>query len=159
MRNLEDQASKCMLEAGISGIPVPLEQIAKKLGAVVSFEPFGGHLSGMLYRDTAQTVIGINSAHPHRRQRFTIAHEIGHFGLHKVSPVIVDRATQEKLVRVNTRNEASGQGTDQEESEANQFAAALLMPREVVMREVQHRVARTPDAVRRPTGSRTRRCI
>lgn len=142
MRNLEDQATKCLVEAGTSGIPVPLEQIAKKLGATVSFEPFEGQLSGMLYRDALHTVIGINSAHPHTRQRFTIAHEIGHFRLHKGRPVIVDKAMQEKLVHLNRRDENSSRATDREEIEANQFAAALLMPRDAVLREVQRRVAR-----------------
>lgn len=85
----------------------------------------------MLYRDDGgQAIIGVNSAESPLRQRFTIAHEIGHLQLHTGRPVIVD-----KLVRVNLR---SGQGTfttQREEREANQFAAELLMPAALVRRE------------------------
>ncbi len=35
-------------------------------------------VSGILYRDGENTVVGINSAHPGTRQRFSRAHELGH---------------------------------------------------------------------------------
>jgi Zn-dependent peptidase ImmA (M78 family) len=38
-----------------------------------------GDLSGFLYRDKGQAVIGVNTRHHPVRQNFTIGHELGHF--------------------------------------------------------------------------------
>jgi Zn-dependent peptidase ImmA (M78 family) len=142
MRNLEILASQCLTETGMHSFPVPVEEVAKTLGAEVTYEPFEGELSGMLYRDGERKVIGINSAHSQTRQRFSLAHEIAHLRLHKGRPVIVDKIVQDKLVRLNMRDAKSSQATDREEIEANQFAAALLMPRDMILKEVSRRVSR-----------------
>lgn len=56
--------------------------------------------------------------------------------------MIVDKVVQDKLVRVNMRDAKSSQATDREEIEANQFAAALLMPREMILKEALRRMSR-----------------
>ncbi|USK87293.1 ImmA/IrrE family metallo-endopeptidase [Peribacillus asahii] len=53
--------------------------------------------------------ISVNKNHSRQRQRFTIAHELGHFLLHKGTAIHVDRN-----FRVNFRNGASSQATDLE---------------------------------------------
>jgi len=116
-------------QAEQSSLPIDVEQIARTAGATLAFEPFDGDVSGFLVRNEEQTVIGVNSAHPITRQRFTIAHEIGHLKLHDGHPLIVD-----KLVRVNMRRAAS-LPSDKEEVAANKFAAQLLMPTEQLRRE------------------------
>ena len=83
-----------------------------------------------MYRDENQIVIGINSTHSKARQRFTIAHEIGHLVLHD-GELYVDPA-----VRVNFRDKRSSLAEDKQEIEANKFAAELLMPQEMIQREV-----------------------
>jgi len=66
------------------------------------------------------------------RVRFTIAHEIGHFILHsKEQPIFVD-----KIPKVLFRNSVSSSGSILKEREANSFAAALLMPKELVEKEI-----------------------
>jgi Zn-dependent peptidase ImmA (M78 family) len=80
--------------------------------------------SGFLHREGSRVVIGINSRNSPKRQRFTIAHELGHWLLHEGKPLIVDQS-----VMINRRDGVSSQATDQEEIEANHFAAALLMPK------------------------------
>lgn len=72
-------------------------------------------------------MIGVNSKTSPRRQRFTIAHELGHWCMHE-GELIVDRA-----VMINNRNKVSSQAIDPQEIEANRFAASLLMPRELVL--------------------------
>src|SRR5947208_2156642 len=67
----------------ISGPAVPVEEIARGLGAEIRYLSFEGEVSGMLYRDDQRQVIGVNSLQPANRQRFTIAHEIGHLLLHE----------------------------------------------------------------------------
>lgn len=107
--------------------PIPVEQVARRLGAQVTYEPFEGDISGMLFRDQDRAVIGVNSRHAATRQRFTVAHEIGHLVMHKGQPVFIDR-----FVRLNMRD---GQSTP-DERQANAFAAELLMPRRMVSEEV-----------------------
>lgn len=121
MTNPETLARQVLADAGVDRPPVPVEALARLQGAQLSFEPFKGGISGMLFRDPERRVIGVNSAHPPTRQRFTIAHEIGHLLLHETRSVIVD-------THVYRRDAVSSMGTQKEEREANAFAAELLMP-------------------------------
>ena len=66
-------------------------------------------------------MIIVNAANAPVRQRFTIAHEIGQFALHRGTVYLDGRA------RVNFRDGLSSMATDQEEIDANAFAATLLM--------------------------------
>lgn len=104
--------------------PVPVEKIAEALELRIQLEPFEGDISGCTVRQGDKAVIGVNSLHHPNRQRFTIAHEIGHFLLHKGEEIIVDRG-----FRVNFRDDESAKAENPEEIEANYFAAELLMPR------------------------------
>jgi Zn-dependent peptidase ImmA (M78 family) len=117
-----------VLEAcGVTAPPVPVEEIARKLGATLVFEHFDADVSGALVRDARAVVIGVNAAHPRTRQRFTIAHEIGHLRLHQGRPMFVDHA-----VRIDRRDGTASRGVDVEEVAANRFAAEMLMPEEMI---------------------------
>ena len=132
----EKKAISVLARMGIAEVPVPVEQIARRLGAQVTYEGFDGDISGMLFRDEGRAVIGVNSRHASTRQRFTVAHEIGHLEMHKGQPVFIDR-----FVRVNMRD---GQST-LEERQANAFAAELLMPRSLVPEEIERVLAKRLD--------------
>lgn len=133
----ERKAIAVLKDFGASELPVPVEQIARRLGAQITYESFEGEISGMLYRDSGTTVIGVNSRHAPTRQRFTVAHEIGHLLIHKGQPLFIDR-----FVRVNWRNGESSP----EEVQANAFAAELLMPRALVREAIGHALSRRRDA-------------
>lgn len=124
-RHIRSLVDRLLTEHHIRTAPVPVAELAKALGAEVQYEPADDDLSGFLYRDRGRktAVIGVN-AHQHpNRQNFTAAHELGHFLLHDFDTVHVDRQ-----FKVWLRSETSSQGTDDEEKEANLFAAELLMP-------------------------------
>jgi Zn-dependent peptidase ImmA (M78 family) len=125
---------------GLKHPPVPVEEIAQRLGAQLVFEPYEGPdaISGMLYRRESTTIIGVNSAHPRPRQRFTIAHEIGHLLLHP-GDMFLDGA-------YNFRDRSSGTGTHRREVEANVFASALLMPEAHVKAALDQLLSRNPYA-------------
>ena len=123
----EVRAAELLKQLGVGGPPVPVDHIAAATGAHLTYETLDGEVSGLLYRDEERKVIGVNSRHAPVRQRFTIAHEIGHLLMHEGRPVFIDR-----LVRVNARDGS----TSQEEVEANAFAAELLMPRILLQGEV-----------------------
>jgi len=109
----------------IAAAPVPVEKIAKARGARIFYQSLEDDVSGFLYRDTAQAVIGVNTHHAPARQNFTTAHELGHLLLHDQEQLHVDHG-----FRVRLRDDVSSQGTDEAEREANFFAASLLMPKE-----------------------------
>lgn len=123
---IESKANQLLLEAKIHAPPIPVEQVAKSLGIKIELADLGEDCSGVLVRNGNRAVIGVNWGHHPNRQRFSIAHEIGHFVLHEGQTYI------DKGYRVQFRDLESGSGTKGEEMDANAFAAALLMPAEWV---------------------------
>jgi Zn-dependent peptidase ImmA (M78 family) len=127
----ETEAARLLAESGQIDLPIDVEAIAAHLDVQIVLERLDKSVSGMLYRDGDHVVIGVNSAHPERRQRFTVAHELGHLVLHKGRPLVVDH------VRVNFRDATSSAASDSEEIQANAFAAELLMPRDRVLADAR----------------------
>jgi Zn-dependent peptidase ImmA (M78 family) len=77
--------------------------------------------SGALIKAFGRTPkIVVNSGDAQHRQRFTCAHELGHY---------VRRGDDdEEYERIDYRNTASSEGRYPEEVYANEFASCLLMP-------------------------------
>jgi len=113
--------------------PVDVEQIARSEGITVVRSAAEWSESGFLLRDGKSVVIGINSRNARKRQRFTIAHELGHWQLHGGRPLIVDQS-----IMINKRDDVSSQATDAEEMDANRFAANLLMPRPFILDAIRY---------------------
>jgi len=124
-RKIESLIQDLLVTHKIAAAPVPVEKIAKARGARIFYQSLEDDVSGFLYRDTAQAVIGVNTHHAPARQNFTTAHELGHLLLHDQEQLHVDHG-----FRVRLRDDVSSQGTDEAEREANFFAASLLMPKE-----------------------------
>jgi Zn-dependent peptidase ImmA (M78 family) len=129
--SIAQTANDLLAELGIADAPVPVERIAKHLGIQVKKTDLGSDCSGVLIRSaTGAAHIGIHLGHHPNRQRFSIAHELGHYKLHKKGTYIDNGVYA--LFRMD-----SGSGTDVEEWEANQFAAALLMPKTLLAASLQ----------------------
>ena len=97
---------------GISSGPLKnLTHYVERAGVVIGLSGFGkasahekASVSGVTFRVSGRPpLILLNKYHPADRMRFTLAHELGHLVMHRFP-------------------------TDDMESEANQFASALLMP-------------------------------
>jgi Zn-dependent peptidase ImmA (M78 family) len=83
-------------------------------------EEDGEDVSGSIEIEDGRPVIYVNQKHPETRQRFAVAHELGHwFSGHLVSEddKIIDNATCRQSSYWDAR-----------ERQANQFAAELLIP-------------------------------
>ena len=117
--------------------PVLVDQIATALGIRITLDEVDDKLSGFLLRDKhdGRTVIGANKSHPKNRQRFTIAHELGHFLLHEGELVHLDE--EMGSFTVDFRDEVSSRGEDVNEKEANYFAAELLMPEKFLRQDLR----------------------
>jgi Zn-dependent peptidase ImmA (M78 family) len=124
-----DTARHLIADHQISQPPVRVEELAEALGFQIARHRFDGPESGFALRDGKQSIIGVNIQTSRRRQRFTIAHELGHLLMHEGRPLTVDQA----VLRIDLRDEVSSMATDLQEMEANTFAATLLMPEEVVL--------------------------
>ncbi|WP_244826021.1 MULTISPECIES: ImmA/IrrE family metallo-endopeptidase [unclassified Caballeronia] len=97
-------------------LPVDPEAIARAAGVTVNFDPDMGEVFGRFERVDGKPHIYINSREGKRRQRFSIAHELGHFALRHGNS-FVDTAKQ--FVEVPRRLV---------ELQANTFALELLIP-------------------------------
>lgn len=110
-------------ERSITEPYVPIERVAKNFGIEIRAGDLD-EVSGVLMRNSNVLMIGVNSKQSVQRQRFTVAHELGHYILHEGISSHLDLD-----FRVNFRSPESSQATDVEEIEANYFAASILMPK------------------------------
>jgi Zn-dependent peptidase ImmA (M78 family) len=114
-------------------LPIKIEEIVRLRGLKVMPYPLGDDVSGLLAIENGQGTIGYNQNEPKVRRRFTIAHELGHYELHKdKSDLFVDK--QFIYRSQQSRNTPVNQIMEQE---ANTFASAILMPTEFVRSEVE----------------------
>ena len=133
--NLERKASEVLRKTGVTKAPIPIHLVAQRLGLVLEAVSLGDDVSGVLVIDGKHGVIGFNSGHSAARQRFTIAHEIGHYVLHRSdASLFIDQRYFAAF-----RDRHSSLGEDSREKEANSFAASLLMPWNVLIREIDSR--------------------
>lgn len=107
------------------GGDVDLRNLAFDRGLIVIDRPMSG-AEGRLVRRGRRAIATVNDKIQYEGKRsFVIAHEMGHFELHKDSPLFVcDEADFVDWHRQRP-----------EESEANEFAAELLMPESYFKRE------------------------
>jgi Zn-dependent peptidase ImmA (M78 family) len=125
---IEERAQQVLEAADALQRPVPLENVARYLDLEVEEAFLGDDVSGILVVEHGKGRIGFNINHSSVRQRFSIAHEIAHFVLHQTkAPLFID-----KNYTVYHRDERSSSGENLQEIQANQFAAALLMPEGLV---------------------------
>jgi len=117
----KSQAEK--LSSNFSAPPIPVLEIAENNGVDVVFANFGQHANEVAgFCDFGDAKLYVNDKDSTERQLFTIAHELGHWMLHK--PIFDhDPERYPVLLRVQDANEK-----DPLEQEANCFAANLLVP-------------------------------
>lgn len=129
-KHIRTLVQQMLSEHGIREAPVRPEKLAKALGVSVHKNDVDETLSGFLLRHpvTRKAIIGVNGKHHPNRQRFTVAHELGHLLLHEGPQLHVD---------LRHRDENSSKGDQVEEIEANEFAAELLMPASFLERDIE----------------------
>lgn len=115
-------AQKLLKDCCVTQPPVPVEALARSIGVacVVRTLPAGVH--GRLRIEGELKTIDVAAGQPKVRQRFSVAHEIGHLqlGHHR------DR-------------------TEAQEPEANHFAGELLVPRDWLRKDLARRPCPTID--------------
>lgn len=129
---IEKITSEILINLNFLKVPVNVEKISSLLNVEIVRQNLQDDISGFLVRKNNKDVIGLNQSQHDVRQRFTIAHELGHFILHKDQPLFVDYYRGSKLFRSNQR------GSNYiVEKQANFFAASLLMPKKLINSELK----------------------
>lgn len=105
-------------------LPVDPFEIADRLGITVKREWLDPNLAGFIVREHGGPVeVFVNASDGRVHQRFTLAHELGHYVKHR---------NEQNIGYVDERSELAAAGTNQAEVWCNQFAAELLMPAAIV---------------------------
>ena len=140
VKRIGQMAWKILQDCKITEPWVDVKWIAEnRFGIQIEKGSFGDKICGLLINKGGKSIIGVNNnlneTRDRNRIRFTIAHELGHFALnHQRDGVFVDQGNQHFSIFL--RNEKSAEGTNQQEIEANAFAAALLMPEQFLREEI-----------------------
>lgn len=136
MRNhrseIDSRVEELLSKHLIQNPPVPVKRIATDEGVMLLESPFPSDVSGALVRTGRVVAIAVNPGQHVNRQRFTIAHELAHYFLrHSEGEDHLDRK-----FTVLRRDENSSMATNENEIQANYFAACLLMPESFLRRDV-----------------------
>ncbi len=125
-------AKKALEEAGITEYPIKIVQLCENAGIRVFQEYLPENVSGFIVvKDedfgnyNYNKVISVNRSEPVTRRRFTIAHELGHYYLHR-----------DKNDNLYAHRDAGQRGKI--ETEADIFASNLLMPEEMVRTALEY---------------------
>lgn len=121
-----------------SSFPVKVGELASQLGLKVIRAPMPPKISGLIQPSAdapAGFEIRVNKYEMPERQRFTVAHEIAHYLLHRddIGSGVVDSI----MYRSNL--------TSRKETEANRLAADIVMPARVVGKELDRLGGRRTD--------------
>jgi hypothetical protein len=116
-----------LIEKYSTTLPVPVYGIMRELGLGVNFEPLENNISGWIERlDGDKYSVTVNSSHAIVRQRFTAAHELGHFIYHRE---LFGRGVGDtRAYRAEGSSRPNSAIYPVHERQANSFAANLLMP-------------------------------
>ncbi len=125
-----NEAQKAILEKHMSTFPVKLGQLARELGVSIKVSSMRSGISGQIARIDGEYTVRVNRNEARERQRFTIAHELAHFLLHRnIIDTSPDGITDNVLYR-------SGE-PDRIEYEANRLAADIVMPMALIEEELR----------------------
>ncbi len=112
------EAQQAVIIGHQTEFPVKVGVIAKSFGIEVKKATLAAGISGEIKESGDTCIIRINRHDVKTRQRFTLAHEIAHFLLHRDK--IGDGITDDILYRSKL--------SDDLEAEANRLAADIVMP-------------------------------
>lgn len=139
MGNIFEKILKYMQTA-----PVDVKGLIKELGISLKLKNLGNKDGYITKIDKTNYQIVINASYSNARQRFTMAHELAHYVLHRN-----DIQNGESKYRLKSHEDAYHENKENE-IEANRFAASLLMPKDLVQKiyaENNNDVKATADAL------------
>ena len=138
-------ADSLLQNAGTYSVPVDVELVARSCDVSLHEEALEDEISGMLVVQKNAKDIIYNASHHENRQRFSIAHELGHLYLHHDNgdQLFVD-AKMTVYHRAGVPSAAiytdkASITSPSDERDANYFASCLLMPEVLLRNEIESR--------------------
>lgn len=107
--------------------PVPIDQIISDIGLPLCYEAMADNISGYIERSNGSYRIVVNANHAPTRQRFTAAHELGHYVFHR--DLLGEGVGDNRAYRTEGTERPNANIRPIHERQANSFAANVLMPR------------------------------
>ena len=126
--NLEELTSNILLNNDMYKIPVDIIKIANANDIRVYEGNLDKKISGAIRYNESTSIfeILVNKNDPKVRQRFTIAHELGHYFLHQ-DFLIKEKLHIDVMYRTTDKNDPEVEEQKAREREVDYFAGALLM--------------------------------
>lgn len=126
-RDARREAERLLDTAWGNRFPVDPVQIARNLGLDVLEIELEANVTGAILKEPGQDpTIFVNANDSPNRQRFTAAHELGHYVMHATEPEAFDY--------IDERPALADPGASMAEDFADAFASELLMPEKEVKR-------------------------
>lgn len=129
-RNMEQILEEAIKATCGNSFPRNIVSICEKLGITVQeTSQFSDDISGVIFKENDKYIILVNKFHSIGRKSFTIAHELGHYFKHR--DLLDNNSELVSYIKSNSENRpalARGLEYNKRETEANKFAAELLMP-------------------------------
>jgi Zn-dependent peptidase ImmA (M78 family) len=130
-------AEQLLQEHNLFTQPVNVDELAEKMGINVNYQPLDDGFSAFLLIKDGNATAFVNDEHHPNRQRFSLAHEIGHYVLHHKVGTKNDIFLDKNLSFYTRKDQTSSDQVNQRiEREANAFAAALLMPEKLIKKYI-----------------------
>ncbi len=118
------------LDKYLSEYPVKLGSLAREIGVGgIKVSSMRTGVSGQITNENGHYIIRVNRNEARERQRFTIAHELAHYLLHRH---VIDSSPGGIIDNVLYRSGAP----ERIEYEANRLAADLVMPMELIEKKL-----------------------
>lgn len=131
----KEKAESIISKLNISSPPIPIEKVAELFSLkVINYSKFPNSVSGAIIKKEGFNVIGVNSNHPRVRQRFSIAHELGHYIMGHDNTEFIDETFDKPTNK---------------EQEANKFAAEILMPKSILKKDIGEKEYDIPSLAKR----------
>jgi len=131
MNKMKPQEIKTVIDRYRNDFPVKVGAIAKELNiALVSTAELPPNTSGSLVKEAdGRYTIYVDQNDSQRRQRFTIAHELGHFVQHGHAEILEKYGELLNPRKTVFTRPSNGTNFQEIEKEADNYAADLLMPK------------------------------
>jgi Zn-dependent peptidase ImmA (M78 family) len=137
IKHARELARAYLKKHGVTKPPTPVEEIIAREQLRIVLRSWGksNAVGALLFRK--QRVVALNSDHPKRRQRFSLAHELGHYAFHHDAEktewgmIDIDNPPDDAALPENAAT--AHHGNRIHEQEANAFASEILVPKEFLL--------------------------
>lgn len=130
-KRAKETARRVLSENFVTAAPVRIDDIATNYGLKVMYgelPPDLGNVAGYIMVSGDDAIILVDGEEKPTRQNFTIAHELGHYLMHK------DKLISQPSIGILERRPLGVHNNDPVEIEANKFASEVLVPQQLLQK-------------------------